>query len=211
VVSVDYRLAVGGVHHPVPTDDVLAVVRWARDEAAELGVDAARISVGGASAGGNLATGAVLRLRDEDGWQPAALVPAYGVFHPVLPATSPEVEALMAEVPGLLRFTEAETAGITANYLGAPPESADGYAMPALADLAGLCPVVMVDAEYDDLRRSQEPFLAALTVAGVPATRHLVPGVLHGFLNLPAVVDPVGRAFQLIADVVATPATIPTV
>ncbi len=40
VVSVDYRLAVGGVHHPVPLDDCVAATRWLRDHAAELGVDA---------------------------------------------------------------------------------------------------------------------------------------------------------------------------
>ena len=43
VVSVDYRLAVGGVHHPVPLDDGVAAVRWVRDNAAELGVDPSRI------------------------------------------------------------------------------------------------------------------------------------------------------------------------
>ena len=73
--------------------------------AADLGVDADRISVGGASAGGNLATGAVLRLRDEDGWQPAVLIPVYGVFHAVLPADPPRSTPLLAEVPDLLRFT----------------------------------------------------------------------------------------------------------
>ena len=41
VVSVDYRLAVGGVHHPVPLDDCVAATRWLRDHAAELGVDPA--------------------------------------------------------------------------------------------------------------------------------------------------------------------------
>jgi acetyl esterase len=204
VVSVEYRLAVGGVHHPVPQDDVIAVVRWVRDGATGLGVDAARIAVGGASAGGNLATGAVLRLRDEDGWQPALLVPAYGVFHATLPPTSAEIDALMAEVPSVLRFTDQQTAGITANYVGGPPESADGYAMPAGADLAGLCRTVMIDAEYDDLRRSEEAFLLLLEDAGVDVTRHLTPGVLHGFLNLPAEVEPVDHAFQLIADAVVS-------
>ena len=188
----------------MPLDDVVAAVRWVRDGAGDLGVDADRIAVGGASAGANLATAAVLRLRDEDDWQPAVLVPAYGVFHPVLPPSTPEIDALMAEVPPLLGFTDEQTAGITANYVGGPPESADGYAMPALADLAGLCRTVMVDAEYDDLRRSEEPFLAALTTAGVDVTRHLQPGVLHGFLNLPAEVEPVGQAFQLIADAVGS-------
>lgn len=209
VVSVDYRLAVGGVHYPVPLDDVVAVVRSVRDRAAGLGVDPQRLAVGGASAGANLATGAVLRARDEDGWLPAVLVAAYGVFHPVLPQVPPEVDALLAQVPTMLRFTAEGTAGITANYLGGPPESADGYAMPALADLTSLCPVLMVDAEGDDLRGSEEPFARQLTEAGVPLRRHVVPGVMHGFLNLPADVEPVGAAFQLIADVVASPAIVP--
>ena len=90
VVSVDYRLAVGGVHYPVPLDDCVAATRWLRDNGSELGVDPTRITVGGASAGGNLAMATTLRLRDEDGWQPAALVPVYPVLHDVLPAPTPE-------------------------------------------------------------------------------------------------------------------------
>ena len=62
VVSVDYRRAVGGVHHPVPLDDCVAATRWLRDSAAGLGVDPGRIHLGGASAGGNLATATALRL-----------------------------------------------------------------------------------------------------------------------------------------------------
>jgi len=71
VVSVDYRLAVGGVCYPVPHDDTVAAVTWVRDRAEELGVDPARITIGGASAGGNLTAGAAVRLRDRDGWAPA--------------------------------------------------------------------------------------------------------------------------------------------
>src|SRR3954453_21407816 len=61
VVSVDYRLCQGGVTYPVPHDDVVAAVRWVRDTATALGVDPNRITVGGASAGANLAAGATLR------------------------------------------------------------------------------------------------------------------------------------------------------
>lgn len=208
VVSVDYRLAVGGVHHPVPLDDCVAVVRWVRDTAAALGVDRDRIAVGGASAGGNLATGAVLRLRDEDGWQPAVLIPAYGVFHPVLPPASVVLDTLMSSVPELLRFTADQTAGITSNYVGGPVETADGYAMPALADLAGLCPTLMLDAEYDDLRSSEELFAEALAAAGVDVRRHVAPGMMHGFVNLPAEIEPVGEVFQLIAEAVAHPSPV---
>jgi acetyl esterase len=103
VVSVDYRLAVNGVTYPVPHDDVVAAIRWVRDNPARLGIDPARISVGGGSAGGNLGTGAVLRLRDDDGWQPASLIPVYAVFHAVHPPVPRELAAALAELPPMLR------------------------------------------------------------------------------------------------------------
>ena len=167
VVSVDYRLAVGGVHHPVPLDDCVAAARWLRDHADELGVDPRRLAIGGASAGGNLATATVLRLRDEDAWAPAALIPIYPVLHPLLPAPDAALAALLDEVPPALRFTPDATAGLNANYLGGPPDLADGYSFPALADLAGLPPTLIVDAEYDDLRTSGEAFAEQAAAAGV--------------------------------------------
>ncbi len=202
VVSVDYRLAVGGVHHPVPLDDVLAATRWLRDQAAELGVDGDRITVGGASAGGNLATAATLRLRDEDGWLPAALVPVYPVLHAELPVLSPELESCLAEIPPVLVFTPEATAGINKNYLGGPIETADGYAFPALADVTGLCPTLLINAEYDDLRASGEAFTAQLERAGVDVRQHLATGMLHGFLNLSPRLEPVDRVLDLMAETV---------
>ena len=136
VVSVDYRLAVDGVSYPVPHDDTVAAVCWVRDNADALGIDAGRISIGGASAGANLTAGAVLKLRDRDGWLPRTLLFVYGVAHPVVPPPSPALSAALAELPAIL----APKAGprddfLTVNYLGGPLSSADGYAMPALADL----------------------------------------------------------------------------
>jgi acetyl esterase/lipase len=203
VASVDYRLAVGGVTYPVPHDDAVAAIRWVRDGAAALSVDPARISVGGASAGGNLATGAVLRLRDDDGWLPARLIPVYATQHPVVPPPSATLSALMAEVPRVLRFFPADRDAITTNYLGGPVSRADGYAMPALAVLDGLCPTVLVNAEYDDLRPSSEAFVAALAIASVDVRQVLVRGLLHGFLNHSAKIEPISAALDLIADVVA--------
>jgi acetyl esterase len=63
VISVDYRLAVGGAgHYPAGSDDVLSAWRWTLAHADELGIDPDRLVVGGASAGANLVTGAVVRL-----------------------------------------------------------------------------------------------------------------------------------------------------
>lgn len=203
VVSVDYRLCVGGVTYPVPHDDVVAAVRWVRDSAADLGVDADRISLGGASAGGNLATGAALKLRDEDGWVPAALLLAYTTLHAVVPPASPSLAPLLDEIPRLLRFLPDTRRGIAENYLGGPASTADGYAMPGNAVLEGLCPVLLLNSEYDDLRASAEAFAGQLAVAGVDVRQVLVPGMLHGFLNLHAGLEPVDRALDVAAKLVA--------
>ncbi len=203
VVSVDYRLAVGGVTHPIPLDDCVAAFRWTRDHAEVLGIDPGRISVGGASAGATLAGGTALRLRDDDGWGPAALVAAYPAFYPELPPASAALTSLLTELPAVLRMSAEETAGITRNYIGRPLEECDGYAMPGLADLAGLCPSLVITAEYDDLRPSGERFVGALATAGCDVTYVCLPSVLHGFLNLPPEIQPVDDAFGLIAGTVA--------
>ena len=101
------------MHYPVPHDDVVAAVRWARGSASSLGIDPGRVSLGGASAGASLAAGAALKLRDADGQPPAHLVFAYGVAHPVLPPVSGEQAALMREVPTLLQFPPRRRASST--------------------------------------------------------------------------------------------------
>jgi acetyl esterase/lipase len=203
VVSVDYRLAVEGVCYPVPHDDTVAAVTWVRDRAEELGVDPARITIGGASAGGNLTAGAAVRLRDRDGWVPAALALVYPVLHARVPSPPPSLAAALAELPPVFRSSPGEERPLTENYLGGPLSSADGYAFAANAILDRLCPTLVLNAEYDNLRPSGEAFTAALALAGVDVLQLTVRGMLHGFLNLPAEVEPVRRCLDLIAETVA--------
>jgi acetyl esterase/lipase len=203
VVSVDYRLAVDGVTYPVPHYDVVAGVQWVRENAAELGIEPARITVGGASAGANLAAGAVLRLRDCDNWLPATLVLAYATMHSVSPPLTPALAEAFAPLPRMVRILPEDVAEMTDNYLGGTPDP-HGYALPAGAVLDGLCPTLLLDAEYDDLRASSEAFAATLVEAGVPARHVTVPGVLHGFLNLPSSVEPVDHALAVLAETVTT-------
>jgi acetyl esterase/lipase len=81
---------------------------------------------------------------------------------------------------------------------------AAGSAGPRLPGRArgGPVAVAAARAEYDDLRASGEAFAAALALAGVDVRQVQARTMLHGFLNLPASLEPVRAALDLIADTV---------
>jgi acetyl esterase/lipase len=64
ILNVDYRLA-PDYPHPIPLLDCWAALRWTFKNADELGIDTSRVSVGGLSAGGNLAAVVALLARDD--------------------------------------------------------------------------------------------------------------------------------------------------
>ena len=66
VLTVEYRLA-PEFPHPVQITDSWAALKWAFSSAEELGIDTSRISIGGLSAGGNLAAVLAILARDEPG------------------------------------------------------------------------------------------------------------------------------------------------
>lgn len=183
VVSVDYRLCNDGVTHPVPHDDGYAAYRWTLDHATELGIDPDRLSVGGASAGGCLASTVALHARD-DGVPPAQALLAYPVAHAPIPEPAPDLAALLATVPIVLRFPPEATDSINLNYIGSDPTAADGYAFVGHAtDLTGYPPTYIENCEFDDLRASGERLGEQLAEAGVDVTVVTAAGVPHGHLN----------------------------
>jgi acetyl esterase/lipase len=201
VASVEYRLATGTVHYPVPLDDVHAAWLWFAEAAAELGVDPARAQIGGASAGANLAAAATLRSRDAGEPLPAGMLLAYPAMHFPTPALEDPLAAEMRGLPRMLRFTAGDIAYITRAYLGRLSDIPADL-MPGLARLQGLPPAVVVLSEYDDLRGSGELFVQQLTEAGVPVTSTVAEGMLHGHLNLPPVDElaEIGRSLDVFAD-----------
>ncbi|MEU4240399.1 alpha/beta hydrolase fold domain-containing protein [Actinoplanes sp. NPDC026619] len=182
VVSVDYRLAVGGVRYPVPLDDVHAAWLWL-----VAAVDLpARRAIGGASAGAALALAAALRARDAGLPVPDALLLAYPFTHFPNPAADAELAAsLSASLPPGARFTAAGVEDMVRNYVGRitdlPPD-----ALPGAARLTGLPPVHLVLSEYDDLRTSGELLARQLASCDVAVSCYLARGMPHGHLNQPA-------------------------
>jgi acetyl esterase/lipase len=65
-ISVEYRL---GPEHldPAALEDCYAALKWVGDNLSELGIDPARLMIGGSSAGGGLAAGVALYARDHGG------------------------------------------------------------------------------------------------------------------------------------------------
>ncbi|WP_435286406.1 alpha/beta hydrolase [Streptomyces bacillaris] len=185
VVSVDYRLCSEDVHFPAPHDDVMAAYRWVRDNAPALGVDPTRIALGGASAGGNLAAGATLHLRDE-GEAPWQALLLYPLVHAPIPGASDELAAALTHVPAPLLMVNEQLDMVSALMLGGDPiESASVYVFPGHAeDLTGFPPTYIDNDEFDSLRSSGERFTEQLRAAGVEVEQVLSAGVLHGHLNI---------------------------
>jgi acetyl esterase len=177
VVSVDYRLA---PEHKFPKgpDDCLAATRWAAANAAELGIDPARIMVAGDSAGGNMAAVTALRVRDERGPDLCGQMLLYPVTDYHTPGTPSYAEN--ADGYGLTRDTME---WFWAHYLSSAVEAENPYASPLRArDLTGLPPAYVSSAEYDPLRDEAERYGMRLRAAGVPTEITRFPGMNHGFL-----------------------------
>src|SRR3954471_8467824 len=178
VLSVDYRLA---PEHPFPAaaDDALAPYRDARARAGELGADAARVAVGGDSAGGNLAAVVALDLRGD----PAA--PAFQLLiYPGLDMTRKHPSRLRLGEGFIL--TEENMSWSQDQYAPDRARRVDPRISPLLApDLEGLAPAYIATALADPLRDEGEAYAERLRAAGVTVALHRHPQV-HGFFNLTA-------------------------
>jgi len=165
---------------PVASLQLVAAFDWAVANAERFGTD--RVSIGGASAGGNLASGAAMRLRDRGETLPHAVALVYPVAHAPLPPADAALEALLTQIPEFLTFPPSATTAINRNYLGDAVDDR-GYAFPGGRDLTGYPPTLIVNADRDRLRASGEAFAAELALAGVDVSVARMPGALHGFLN----------------------------
>jgi acetyl esterase len=172
VISVGYRRAPEH-RFPAALDDAYAALVWTAKHAAELGVDPARIAVGGHSAGAAITAAVALRARDQQG-PPIC----YQLLNQAQLDDRQETwsQRNFTDTPWVNR---AKVTASWRHYLGSAPGSP--YAAPArAADLSGLPPAYIATAEFDPNRDEAIAYALRLLHSGVSVELHQWPGTFHG-------------------------------
>lgn len=192
-LSVDYRLA-PEYKFPVAFEEMAAITRLMAREGAGLGIDPARLALGGDSAGANLALAAALALRDAGERALRFQLLIYGCFS--TDCDSPSWQRF-GQGAGL---SQTQMRWIWQTYLDRPEEAIDWRAAPALGDLKGVAPAQLIVGSLDPLLDDSNDLAAKLKAAGVPCNLTIYQGINHGFIRYGRLI---GTARRAIADCAA--------
>jgi len=196
VIWVEYRLAPEH-RYPAALDDTLAAWQWVQDHCRELGADPERLSLGGDSAGGNLAAAAVLTLRDENGVQPWRQL----LFYPCV-----DMSASLAShrkfADGYL-LTAPLYAWYRSNYAGSAVDRDNWRMSPLFAeDFSGLPPAYIMLGGYDPLHDEGLAYGEKLRAAGVKVAIADYTEMVHCFIYLQTVLPQAHDAMAVAARAV---------
>lgn len=165
---IDYRLA---PEHPFPAgpEDALAAYQWLLEQ----GIPPNYITIMGDSAGGALAVGLVITLRDVGKPMPAAII----CLSPALDLTfGGETWKTNAKSDVMLEF-EKEKAGVDLYLNGADPRHP--LASPLYADPKGLPPILIQVGSDEALLSDSMRFTEKAKAAGVDVTLEVWDGMQH--------------------------------
>jgi acetyl esterase/lipase len=175
--SVDYRLA-PEYPFPTPVEDCYTGLKWLFAHADELGVEPARIAIGGPSGGGGLTAGLGLLARDRKEVQVAYQL----LIYPMIDDRNATAAAHAITDPRVWN-RESNRLGWKA-YLGRDGGGADvsPYAAATRAtDLSNLPPTYISVGTLDLFVDENIDYAQRLIQAGVPTELHVYPGAFHGF------------------------------
>jgi acetyl esterase len=198
VLAVHYRQG-PEVKFPGAHDDANAAYAWALANATQLGADPFRVAVVGESAGGNLAINVAVYARDARLTMPRAM----GLIYPVA-GTDVDTPSYQDSV-GARPLDKATILWMVQNYTSGPSELQDPRLnVYAAANLSGLPPAIIVNAEIDPLREDGARLETKLRDSGVPVRRMLYPGVTHEFFGADAVITRAKEAQAFVGGALRT-------
>lgn len=181
VVSVDYRKAPEN-KFPAAHDDAYAAYSWVLKNAGSFSGDPKKVAVAGESAGGNLAANVAIEARDKHQPLPVHLLLVYPVASS---DTSSESYVKYATAKPLNR---AMMTWFTDKYFRTPADAKDPRIDLIHANLTGLPPTTIVNAEIDPLLSDGKELAKKLDDAKVVVKQKTYSGVTHEFFGLGAVV-----------------------
>lgn len=192
VVAVDYRLA---PEHKFPAahDDAVAAYSWLLKNVKRVQGDAAHIAVVGESAGGNLAANVAIAARDKKLKPPVAV----GLVYPL--ASSDLNSESYREHAQAQPLNKPMIPWFTTQYFRSPADAQDPRINLVAANLKGLPPVTIVNAEVDPLRSDGETLAKKLEQAGVDVKQKTYEGVAHEFFGQGAAVSDAKDAVEWLA------------
>jgi len=188
VLAVDYRLAPEN-KFPIGINDCLAAFDAVVQQAHELGLDPKRISVGGDSAGGNVA--AVIAQQRKS----SSVPPKFQALW--VPWLDMSKQTRSYELMGEGFFLEKKKMEwYTSHYLRSEEDGLNPLASPSLGDVDGVCPAAIFSAGFDPLRDEGRDYVEKLKAAGVPVQYKLYEGVVHPFANVAGKIPVASKAFD---------------
>lgn len=181
VVSVEYRHAPED-KFPAQHEDAVTAYRYVLTNAAAMGGDANRLAFAGESAGGNLAVATAIYARDNRLPQPRHILAVYPIANSAtdLPSRSDSANAKPVGTAALKWFGHY--------YARTPADQQDPRVNLVRANLRGLPPTTIVNAQIDPLRSDGETLAQAMRAAGVQVQQRTFPAVTHEFFGMGAVV-----------------------
>jgi acetyl esterase len=181
VISVDYPMA---PEHKFPAahDEAIEAYKYILKNAKGWGGDPSKVAIVGESAGGNLAIDTAIAARDQKLTQPVAIVSVYPVTTTTMDTPSKKEQA--AAKP----LNTAMMAWFFDKVLNNAGEGQDPRLNLVAADLKGLPPTTIINAELDPLKSDGDILADKLKVAGNDVTHKVYTGVTHEFFGMDAVV-----------------------
>jgi acetyl esterase/lipase len=174
-VSVEYRLA-PETAYPGPLEDCYAGLQWVHRHADELGIDPNRIGISGGSAGGGLAAGLALLVRDRGELPMAFQLLVYPMIDDRRTSISSGWDVPVWN-PTLNEFGWRSYLGDLFGTDDVPQYAAASRAV----DLSGLPPAFVSVGSLDGFLDEDVEYAQRLNHAGIPTELHVYPGAPHGF------------------------------